>query len=105
MSFNQFENIFLEEAIRKLEVQLTEKGEWGPGNGRLYLGGPYTFMLVDNHLTIADKSIIPDAPRKDITPVDCYNFYRPMCLAVAVAEYIDRQRNPGNYEGMPSFFV
>lgn len=102
MGMNQVENLFLANAISALEKQLIELGEWSEV-GTLYLGGNYTFMLTpEQKLTISQTKTNPIIAREDISPVDCYNFYKPMSIAVAVQEYLDRQQNPTKYT-MPFF--
>jgi len=99
MSFNQVETIFVTEAISQLEQQLIELGEWKKP-GTLYLGRGVSFVtLPSGKLTILEDG----KPRVDIVPVDCHNFYKPMCIADAVSEYLDRQKNPENYQ--TPFFI
>lgn len=100
MAFNQVESMFLAFAISDLEKQLKEIGEI-PEDYNLYLGGKYKFVLLGNcKLSILDQK---GKPRKDITPANCYNFYRSMCIADAVQEYLDRQKNPQKY--LTPFFI
>ncbi len=104
MSFNQFENMLLEHAIRELEKQLIEKGEWPEQKqGQLYLGGSYTFFLLPNQRLTILSNEYPQKPRKDIIPVNCYNLYTPRPIAEAVQEFLDRQKNPEKY--MTPFFI
>jgi hypothetical protein len=99
MSFNQVETLFLKEAIGKLEQQLIELGEWKK-QGTLYLGMGVSFVVLSSgQLSILNGN----EPRTDIVPVDCHNFYKAMCIAEAVSEYLDRQKNPENYQ--TPFFI
>ena len=102
MSLNQIESLFLSLALTELEKQLVEIEELNKkGMGRLDLGSGYLFMLTkQNKLTIAESKSKTAIPREDIVPVNYLNWYRPMCMADAVREYLDLPDEEKN-----SFFI